>query len=185
MRTAHTLLAQALAQALAAYDAADASWKPAEWFESVRACLALPPVIAHPGAAAKSFDEKFLNLDDRRVRGYYIEGWCDCAARHIPSPAWCASVDAELAATAEADAQPVKHVEVQMRVGRRGAWRKVEGGLQRAEYLLKEYPSVYEMRKLYAVPMVRPDCYAPAPTLPTAAVAEGAQLDGESLEPSE
>ena len=177
----------------------------------------------------------------------------------IPSPAWCASVDAELAATADADARklaPTGPDDVQMRSARSkdaNDWRRPDGGLERAEYLMRTYPGKYQMRKLYVAEQpvalessvghlsalvdelrrllgaamqtmselhvsAEPDestadidaripgaafakfvnehaqllfeikngCAAePAPSLPAAAVAEGAQLDGESLEPSE
>ena len=176
-----------------------------------------------------------------------------------PSPAWCASVDAELAATADADARklaPTGPDDVQMRSARSkdaNDWRRPDGGLERAEYLMRTYPGKYQMRKLYVAEQpvalessvghlsalvdelrrllgaamqtmselhvsAEPDestadidaripgaafakfvnehaqllfeikngCAAePAPSLPAAAVAEGAQLDGESLEPSE
>lgn len=101
----------------------------------------------------------------------------------IPSPAWCASVDAEMAATAEADVAQweIEHASCTLCAG-------------------LESPGFYTgcMIKDKAIPggsdwscdgrgnlaRIKP-ASSESPTLPAAAVAEGAQLDGESLEQAE
>ena len=84
-----------------------------------------------------------------------------------PSPAWCASVDAELAATAEADAVGDSPCETCQGSGE-----------------IDETLGGYSFSNRHAE---CPDCdgdgvFYPRITLPATAIADGAQLDGESLE---
>jgi len=99
------------------------------------------------------------------------------AAKALPSPAWCASVDAELAATAEADARYGTLVDAVLQVieFQRNEARDRYGNAAKAE----SWACVKFLRTALA------DTGVPTTTLPAAAVAEGAQLDGESLDPSE
>jgi len=122
-----------------------------------------------------------------------------------PSPAWCASVDAELAATAEADAQPIAReplTDEQIEDLRGDANRGYN--IEREDY----FKAFRDAERAHGIKCLTcnghglvgglqggkgagyvcedcPDCNAPAPTLPATAVAEGARLYGESLEPSE
>lgn len=49
-------------------------------------------------------------------------------------------------------ARGAEPAEVQLRVGKRGSWRKPDGGPERAYQLMREYPGVYEMRELFTAP---------------------------------
>lgn len=227
-----------------------------------------------PGAGNTTAQE-FFDCEMEKLDKLYPDVTMNPA---LPSPAWCASVDAELAATAEADAQPVELQRVPLTkaeieriyhryggdmingegVGRDDLWLATTAALateqhasdskelrrlcqerddlRRANSLHKVNTAalessvghlstlVDELRRLLSSAMqtmselhgsAAPDestsdidaripgaafakfvnehaqllfeikngcAAAPAPTLPAAAVAEGAQLDGESLE---
>ena len=146
----------------------------------------------------------------------------------IPSPDWCASVDAELADTAETDAGLVDSVPSLQRLERNKllAARYRFAFIESPEWTYavckwdgKDWLPInteeeeYELDQamLAATPGIKcltcsghgliggfqggeapgcvsepcPDCNMPVSTLPAAAVAEGAQLDGESLEQGE
>lgn len=127
--------------------------------------------------------------------------YCSCIECHFPSPAWCASVDAELAATAEADVKSLNAMAADLlrpflRPGQKVIWREAfrwhdDAGVLSNHYDGMEIESLsedfgyewsYAFNFKHAAIVERIDA---APTLPAAAVAEGAQLDGESLEQAE
>ena len=112
-----------------------------------------------------------------------------------PSPAWCASVDAELAATADADARALPDAARLFDAANRlvtHADYKL-GGILSADSKARDIPSnacsQVKARHLAAL-RDAVNAFGEAdqghtPTLPATAVAEGAQLDGESLEQGE
>ena len=120
---------------------------------------------------------------------------CAIFSQHLPSPAWCASVDAELAATAEADAA-LTDIQVQAvrdaiaealgdaydctRVW--SAWGVGTMDQDDFQLVAEDSDRVAEIADAAIAAMRAP---APAITLPATAVAEGAQLDGDSLEQGE
>jgi len=119
-------------------------------------------------------ERAFNSLPDMRYGFLKKWGWlhfakaveASCREKNAtPSPAWCASVDAELAATAEVDTKAAALRDLLFQLD-----------LQAGNGMIP-----WEIEDAYAA-------YSNAansilPTLPATAVAEGAQLDGESLEP--
>ena len=99
------------------------------------------------------------------------------------SPTWCASVDAELAATSEEDKKII--LRTWNALSDEDRLRAFNSLPDMLDGFLKKWGWLHFAQAIEAICREKNACIAPDTTLPATAVAEGAQLDGESLEQAE